>query len=101
MGPEINIDSILALEKRIEEGLGDIIQFKRARNSLLNISTRVPVELLGQVFCWNVIPDCNGYLKMGSYNFLLVCHRWFEVASGTPELWTYWGNTLGRWSRRY
>jgi len=102
MGPEINIDSILALEKQIEEGLGDIIQLKRARNSLLNISTRVPPEVLGQVFHWNVIPVVDhGGLEKGSYNFLLVCNHWFEVASGTPELWAYWGNTLNQWSRRY
>jgi len=102
MGPEINIDSILALEKQIEEGLGDVIQLKRARNSLLNISTLMPPELLGQVFRWNVIPDYDfGELKKGSYNFLLVCRHWFEIAYGTPELWTYWGNTLKQWSRRY
>jgi len=76
MGPEINIDSILVLEKQIEEGLGD-------------------------VFRWNVIPVGDyGDLRKGSYNFLLVCHHWFEVASGTPELWTYWGNTLKQWSQR-
>ena len=102
MGPENNIDSILALEKQIKEGLGDVIQLKRTRNSLLNISTLMPPELLGQVFRWNVIPDDDfGELKKGSYNFLLVCHHWFEIASGTPELWAYWGNTLKQWSRRY
>jgi len=102
MGPEINIDSILALEKQIEEGLGDVTQLKRAQNSLLNITTRVPPELLGQVFRWNTIPvGDHGRLEKGSYNFLLVCHHWFEVASGTPELWTHWGNNLNQWSRRY
>ena len=102
MGPEVNIDPILALEKQIEEGQGDVIQLKRARNSLLNISTLVPPELLGQVFRWNVIPDYDfGDLGPGCYNFLLVSHHWFEVASGTPELWTYWGNTLKLWSQRY
>jgi len=102
MGPEANIDSILALEKKIEEGLGDTIQLKRVRNSLLNISTRVPPEVLGQVFRWNVIPVGDfSELEKGSYNFLLVCRHWFEVASGTPELWEYWGNTLKQWWRRY
>ena len=102
MGPEINIDSILALEKQIEQGLGNIVQLKRTRNSLLNISARVPPELLGQVFRWNVIPEyLFGELERGSYNFLLVCHHWFEIASNTPEVWTYWGNTLKQWSQCY
>ena len=102
MGPEINIDSILALEKQIEEGLGDTIQLKRVRNSLLNISIRMPPEILGQVFHWNVIPEGDfAGLQKGSYNFLLVCRHWFEVASGTPELWAFWGNTLKQWSQRY
>ena len=102
MGPEINIDSILALEKQIQEDTGDIIQLKRARNSLLNISARVPPEILGRIFRWNVIPEGDfGGLSKGSYNFLLVCHHWFQVASSTPELWTFWGNTLDQWSRRY
>jgi len=105
MGHEINIDFIRDLEKQIEEGTGDLIQLKRTRNSLLNVSTRVPPEILGSIFRWNVIPDGGfqdaGGLPKGSYNFLLVCHHWFEVASLTPELWSFWGNTLKQWSRRY
>jgi hypothetical protein len=105
MGHEINMDSIRDLEKQIEEGAGDIIQLERTRNSLLNISTRVPLEILGSVFRWNVIPGGSppifDGLRKGSYNFVLVCHHWFEVASNTPELWGFWGNTLKQWSQRY
>jgi hypothetical protein len=105
MGHEINTDSIRDLEKQIKEGAGDVIQLKRTRNSLLNISSRVPPEILGSIFRWNVIPGgAPPYfvgLQKGSYNFLLVCHHWFEVASHTPELWSFWGVTLEQWSRRY
>ena len=102
MGPEINIESILELEEKIEEGTGDIIQLKRAGNSLLNISTCVPPEILGYIFRWNVIPAGNfDGLVEGSYNFVLVCYHWSEVASSTPNLWSFWGNTVEQWPKRY
>ena len=104
MDRESNLDSILALERQIEghEGHDTItIQLKRARNSLLNVST-LPSEILGTIFRWNATPDGDfGGLSKGSYNFLLVCHHWFEVASCTPELWSFWGNSIHDWSHRH
>ena len=79
-----------------------MIKFKRARNSLLNIS-KLPPEILGNIFCWSVTPEGNfgdfDGLKEDSHDFLLVCHHWFEVAMRTPELWCSWGNTLEDWER--
>jgi len=104
MDREKNIDTILALEKRIEghDGYGKtIIQLKRTRNSLLNVST-LPPEILGNVFRWNVIPYYEFLgLNKGSFNFLLVCHHWFYVASRTPELWSFWGNSTEDWTHRH
>ena len=102
MGPEANIDLIRALEKQIEEGDGDIIKLKRDRNSLLRISTRVPPEILGYIFTRCLVREqpFQG-LQKGSYNFVLVCHHWFEVASNTPELWSFWGNKFRDWKRRH
>ena len=104
-GPGDQPDSILALEKQIEEHEGHksiIIQLKHTRNSLLNVSTLLPPEILGTIFCWNATPRrAFGGLPKGSYNFLLVCHHWFEVASCTPELWSFWGNTIHDWSHRH
>ena len=107
MGQETNAESIRTLERQIENGEGDIIKLKRARNSLLNISTLAPPEILGEVFSWilfrrDPVPNddsrFNWFCK-GSYNFLLVCHHWFQVASHTPTLWTYCGNTLQHWKK--
>ena len=76
-----------------------IVKLKRARNSLLNIS-KLPPELLGDIFCRNAaFKDDFGGLGKGSRNFLLVCHHWFEVASSTPGVWSFWGNTPKDWAR--
>ena len=86
MDREINLGSIRALDEQIEEHERAIIQHKRTQNSLLNVSTLLPPEILGNIFRWNVIPDGDfGGLSEDSYNFLLVCRHWFEVASRTPE----------------
>ena len=62
----------------------------------------MPPEILGYIFRRNVTPvdDFDGLAK-GSYNFVLVCHHWFKVASSTPDLWSFWGNSLEQWSTRY
>ena len=76
-----------------------MIELKRARNALLNVS-KLPPEVLGNIFRWNATLKGNfGGLEKGSHNFLFVCHHWFMVASYTPELWSFWGNTLEDWAR--
>jgi len=104
MGREVNIDSILALDERIKEITAELVRLKHTRNSLLNVA-RIPPEILGHIFHLNVIPEAGeGHfpeLRKGSYNFLLICHHWFQVARNTPELWTFWGNNLEDWRRRY
>ena len=101
MGRETNIDSIRILEEQIREHERAVIRLKRARNSLLSVS-KLPPELLGKIFHCNVAPksDFDG-LNKRSHNFLLVCHHWFEVASHTPDLWSFWGNTPKDWTRWY
>ena len=101
MDQENNRNSIRALEKQIEEHEKALIQLKRTRNSLLNVSILLPPEILGKIFHCNVVPDGDfGGPSQGSYNFLLVCHHWFEVASRTPELWCSWGDSIQDWAHR-
>ncbi|KAF9784548.1 hypothetical protein BJ322DRAFT_1211494 [Thelephora terrestris] len=100
MERQVNIDSILALEKQIKEHENEIIKLKRARNSLLNVSS-LPPEVLGNIFRWNITPkEPLDNMEDVSYNFLLVCHHWFKVASQTPGLWTFWGNNFFDWKKR-
>ena len=98
---EININSIRALEEQIKEHERAIVKLKRTRNSLLNVS-KLPPEVLGNIFQRNVNLKGNfDGLEEGSYNTMLVCHHWSEVASHTPELWTFWGNNLEDWEKRH
>ena len=62
---------------------------------------RLPPEVLGDIFHWNVIPSKGdfGELMDGSHNFLHVCRHWSEVASHTPSLWSFCGSTLSDWAR--
>ena len=67
----------------------------------MNVS-KLPPETLGEIFRWNTIRESDfGPLEDRSHNFLLVCHHWFEVASCTPELWSFWGNNLQDWRKQY
>jgi len=96
---ETNAKSILALDEQIREHEAALRKLKRARNSLLNFS-KLPPELLGNIFRWNVtLKGDFGGLGKESHNFLLVCHHWFQVASSTPELWSFWGNNPKDWAR--
>lgn len=102
MSRERNLDSIRAIEEQIAEHEMTLAKLKRTRNSLLNVSTLVPPELLGDIFHWTTIPEQkrNG-LRKASYNFLFVCHHWSQVALSTPQLWTSWGDSLRDWERRF
>lgn len=98
---ELNVDSIRALDKQVRGLEETLAKFKCTWNSLLNVH-RLPPELLGKIFHQNVMLKGDfGGLEKRSHNFLFVCHHWFEVASHTPKLWSFWGNTPKDWARCY
>ena len=82
--------------------------FKRAENHLSSITIRIPPEILGYIFDLAIpreyslhsVKEFDG-LEKWSYNFLLVCHHWSQVAFSTPKLWRFWGNTFQDWNKRY
>ena len=93
------------MEEQIREHEAAIIELKRTRNSLLNVS-KFPPEILGEIFRHNTALKASSAVTHSppierSYNFLLVCHHWFEVASHTPGLWGFWGHEPREWAKRY
>ena len=88
-------------EKTIIELQKAVVKLKRARNTLLNIST-LPPEVLGNIFQCNVtLKDGFEGLEEESHNFLFVCHHWLDVGLRTPGVWSFCGNTLVDWARWY
>ena len=56
MNREANIDSVLALDKRIEEVTAELVQLKSSRNLVLG-AARISSENLGYVFRLSTIPE--------------------------------------------
>lgn len=109
---DMDTQVVRAIRKQVAGSEGDVNQLKPTRNSLLNISERLPNEILQNIFAWTIARERNysPYSSWGSshhfekpeigfYNFRAVCSRWFKVASNTPEVWRFWGNTLQDWDR--
>ena len=102
------MESTRTLGRQRVEGKGDAITLGRARDSFLNISMCLSPEILGYIFKFSItqkrsdlsfIDTTFNGLERGSYNFLFVCRRWYDVAINTPELWSFWGNTLRDWDK--
>ena len=82
---------VAASDKQIQatENTQQIIQLEPYRKPL---STRhIPPEILAEIFQFSATLD--------EYNFVRVCHYWYDVARDTPELWRYWGGSLRDWKR--
>lgn len=93
---EVNARAIRNLDVEIQHHGKNIVHLKRLRNSLLNVSLYLAPEILGHVFWWKVLSGVNpsGRISGGTFNFLLVCRYWFDVATSTPSLWAFWGTSL-------
>lgn len=96
LSSEANAHTIQSLEAQIQHHGKETIRLKRLRNSLLNVSVCLAPEILGYIFWWRVISgvSASGKISGNTFNFLLVCRYWFDVAVSTPSLWAFWGTSL-------
>ena len=74
----------------------NIVYLGGLRSPLFNGPVYLPPEVLGHIFWCRVVSGVNssGSISRGTYNFLLVCRHWFDVATSTPSLWAFWGTSL-------
>ena len=81
-------DTLSPASKVAADGVGAslVIKLKCDRNSLLNISTRVPPKILGEMLAWSPETGCSldprdfDRLRKGSCDILLLaCHRRLKV----------------------
>jgi hypothetical protein len=107
MSNETDIDTTIASERKTGEQATEIIQPKSIQHDPSTIAC-IPPEILGYIFQLAVEPQIPqdgdirfAGIKKGSYNFLLACPYWYQVANRTPELWSSWGTSLQDWRRRY
>jgi len=91
----VNPSTIQNLEAKAQYYVQETNRLKRLRNSL-NLSVCVAPEILGYIFWWCVSSGVGprGRIARNTFNFLLVCRYWFNVATSTPSLWTFWGTSL-------
>ena len=80
---EVNIHAIRNLEAKVQQ-------------PLLSLPACLVPEILGYIFWWSVVCGVNpiGRIARNTFNFLLVCRHWFDVATSTPSLWAFWGTSL-------
>ena len=86
-------EAIGSLQKQIDFHFGEIRRLKYARNSRAYLPiSRLPDELLSGVFIYVVessLQNGDADFATGTFNFLLVCRHWNEVAVGCPLLWVW------------
>ena len=92
MDRKTNIDSIRDLEERIKEHERAIIKLKRVRNSLLNVS-KLPPELLGEIFKWNINASPSRVNLAGWIGDLTTSSSFATIGSRSPHTLRKFGVT--------
>ena len=85
-------NEIESLQKQINSQFRDIDRLRYAQNLHAAVSN-LPTELLAEVFLHIIesgLRDGDARFAADTFNFLLVCRRWNEVAVGFPHLWGWW-----------
>ena len=93
---EVDIHTIRSVETKVQQHVRESTHLELPGNSLFDLSECLAPEILGHIFWWNVISgvSLSGRIARDTFNFLLVCRRWFGVATSTPSLWAFWGTSL-------
>ena len=91
-------DAIDSLQKQIDLLVVEASRLRYAQNSHVAIS-RLPAELLSDAFLYVIesgLRKNDTCFDTGTFNFLLVCRRWNEVAVAFPRLWVWWVASAGK-----
>jgi len=93
---QANTHAIQDLKAKTQYHEQETIRLKHFRNPLPNLSVCLAPEILGHIFWWSVISGVNpsGRIAGNTFNFLLVCHYWYDVATSTPPIWAFWGTSV-------
>ena len=64
--------------------------------------SQIPPEVLEAIFLRLLetirASSPHGTAEPGSFDFLFVCRRWYEIAVNTQNLWCYWDSKAERWA---
>ncbi|KAG6835727.1 hypothetical protein H0H93_015284 [Arthromyces matolae] len=87
------------LQEKIDVSEQDLLTYKRRYNEL-NLTMRLPDELLSEIFTWNLIIRRHKTREFGEYctDVAAVCSHWRRIALSQPRLWnTYYFEWALEW----
>ncbi|KAG6835729.1 hypothetical protein H0H93_015286 [Arthromyces matolae] len=76
------------LQEKIDVSERNLLTYKRSYNEL-NLTARLPYELLSEIFTWNLVIRRYKTREFGEYctEVAAVCSHWRRIALSQPRLW--------------